>query len=179
MTKEEMFNQNINIAYKLSQSYRINYPKEYDDIRQIALMTLWQAILKYDGRGALTTFAYPCIRNAINIYIRNLNKHNNEISLSTPIDKDFEISDTITDEIDYVEEIINEIELDQVREYSKHLPIYGRDKEIWNLYCDGLSQTKIAEKTKYSQSYISRILQNLKKIIAVNYFRKESGWMNQ
>lgn len=37
MTKEEMFHNNINIAYKIANTYKINYPSEIEDIRQIAL----------------------------------------------------------------------------------------------------------------------------------------------
>lgn len=37
MTKEEMFNNNINIAYKIANTYRLNYPSEFEDIKQIAL----------------------------------------------------------------------------------------------------------------------------------------------
>ena len=34
MTKEELFNENIAIAYKLASSYKINYQEEYEDICQ-------------------------------------------------------------------------------------------------------------------------------------------------
>lgn len=37
MTKEEMFNNNVNIAYKIANTYRLNYPSEFEDLRQIAL----------------------------------------------------------------------------------------------------------------------------------------------
>lgn len=38
MTNEELFNNNIKIAYKIANKYKINYVNEYDDIKQIALM---------------------------------------------------------------------------------------------------------------------------------------------
>ena len=38
MTNEEIFNNNVNIAYKIANRYVTNYYEEKEDIRQIALM---------------------------------------------------------------------------------------------------------------------------------------------
>lgn len=75
MTNEEIFNNNVNIAYKIANRYRTNYYEEIEDIRQIALMELWRCIVNWDHVHALTTYAYLCIPNKINMYLRHVKKH--------------------------------------------------------------------------------------------------------
>ena len=41
MTKEELFNQNIKLAYYFANKWRNSYPQVIEDIMQIALMGLW------------------------------------------------------------------------------------------------------------------------------------------
>ena len=40
MTKEELFNQNMGLAYYVAQKYKTNYQDELEDIKQVALMGL-------------------------------------------------------------------------------------------------------------------------------------------
>ena len=68
MTKEEMFNKNIKLAYKIANKYRINHSNEIEDIKQIALIGLWKAVTRYNGKNTLSTFAYVVIQNEINLY---------------------------------------------------------------------------------------------------------------
>ena len=66
MTNKEIFNNNINIAYKIANKYLINYRNEYEDIKQVALLGLWKAVLTFKNGYAFSTYAYPVIQNAIN-----------------------------------------------------------------------------------------------------------------
>ena len=74
MTNEEIFNNNVNIAYKIANRYVTNYYEEIEDIQQIALMELWRCIESWDHVHALTTYAYLCIPNKINMYLRYVKK---------------------------------------------------------------------------------------------------------
>ena len=46
MTNEEMFTENIRLAYKNAQHYK-NCGIEYEDLEQICLYALWKAVLTY------------------------------------------------------------------------------------------------------------------------------------
>ena len=46
MTNEELFNKNINIAYKLAWQYK-NSGIDMEDIKQICLYALWKAVITY------------------------------------------------------------------------------------------------------------------------------------
>lgn len=86
MTNEEMFNKNINIAYKIANKYLDNYKNEYEDIKQIALLGLWKAVLTFKNTYAFSTYSYKVIFNEINHYLRNRKKaYLNEISIQNQI----------------------------------------------------------------------------------------------
>ena len=85
MTNEEMFEKNIKIAYKIANRYRINYLSEYEDIKQIALLALWKAVLTFNNTNAFSTYAYVVISNEINLYLRRNKKTEQEISINTSI----------------------------------------------------------------------------------------------
>ena len=72
MTNEEMnemFNKNVNIAYKIANRYRTNYPEEYEDIKQVALLGLWKAIQHYNPKWSLSTIEYITIFHNIKVYL--------------------------------------------------------------------------------------------------------------
>ena len=94
MTKEEMFNKNIKIAYKIANRYLTNYASEYEDIKQIALMGLWKAVSTFNNTHAFSTYAYTVISNEINYYLRTVKKHYNTISLKREV-KDLIKNETI------------------------------------------------------------------------------------
>ena len=48
MTNEEIFNDNVNIAYKIANRYRTNYYEEIEDIQQIALIELWRCVVNWE-----------------------------------------------------------------------------------------------------------------------------------
>lgn len=117
MTNEEIFEKNINIAYKIANKYLINYKDEIEDIRQIALIELWRCVQNWDHKHALTTYAYICIPGKINKYLvrKVIPAKTNNISISTPIYKDSEgndllIEDLVKNDIDYIDNIINNID---------------------------------------------------------------------
>lgn len=164
MTKEELFNKNTNIAYKICQSYRVNYPNEFEDIKQVALLGLWKACLNYDeNRGAISTYAYPIVKNHINIYVRGLRKHQNRyISFSEPITDNLTVEDIIASEIDYEEDIVDRA---YVAEVTKKIPVVFTDEReqfIFKEYINGYTQAQTAKKMNLSQPQISRLQKRVK-----------------
>ena len=122
MTNEEIFNNNINIAYKIANKYLINYSEEIDDIRQIALMELWKCVMSWDRTYSLTTYAYCCIPRRINMYLRKLKKYKNDISFNTILIEngdsrfggDLSLEDLIPDPTNYIDEAISKAHVDTV-----------------------------------------------------------------
>ena len=166
MTNEEIFEKNIMIAYKIANRYRINYFEEIEDIKQIALMELWRCIVNWDHIHALTTYAYLCIPTKINMYLRNVKKHENNLSMNIPIFNDsdgneFTLEDTIENEIDCIDDLDAQGVLDK---------IYLTDEERYliELRMRGLPQYKCAKIMKKSQPQISRDQTRIKKKIS-NY----------
>lgn len=168
MTNEEMndmFNKNINIAYKIANRYRINYPEEYEDIKQIALLGLWKAIQNYNPKWALTTIAYKTIFNNINDYLRSVKKHKeNVFSIYTVVCVDDHsektVEDLIPDDTDHINNMLSNIDIQQAFDRVNLSEI---EEEFLDLKKQGLSQREIGENLNRSQAQISRIQTNLRK----------------
>lgn len=114
MTNEEMFNNNIKIAYKIASKYKINYLKEYEDIKQIALMALWKAVIKFNYKNAFSTFAYVVISNEINCYLRENKNNKFNISINTEIYENLTIFDVIEEKENSIEKIEETIEKEKI-----------------------------------------------------------------
>lgn len=159
MTNEEIFQENIDIAYKLANQYLKSYPKEIDDIRQVALMELWRCIQNWDHLHALTTYAYICIPNKINMYLRYVKKHNKRnISLNTPVyrsdNNDIFLEDIIEDPDNNIEILIDVLNMEGVVD---NIDITDIEKQVIDLKKKGLSQYSIGNILHLSQPQISRI----------------------
>ena len=167
MTNEEIFNDNVNIAYKIANRYMTNYYEEIEDIRQIALMELWRCIENWDHVHTLTTYAYLCIPNKINMYLRHVRKHKKNISINTIIHSDGDSNDqTILDLIEDPDDCIFRL-LDDINAEGVLNKIYLTEKErrVINLRMEGFSQTKVGQIMNLSQAQISRIQIKIKKKI--------------
>ncbi len=167
MTKEELFNENIAIAYKLASSYKINYQEEYEDICQIALEELWKCCLNYDGIHSLTTYAYYCIPRKINYYLRSVKKHKEkDISINMPIGysekTQIYLEDTIPSDIDIETEVLDGMDLDIIKEMVEKLYIPDYMKKMFYLYLNGKTQYDIAKEFNCTQPSVSRIISKAK-----------------
>lgn len=167
MTNEEMnqlFNENTKIAYKIANQYRTNYPDEYEDIKQIALLGLWKAVQNYNPKWALSTIAYKIIFNNINYYLRSVKKHReHDFSINTIIcydDKsDLTIEDLIEDDEDHIDNLLQKMCIQQSFDKMNFSEI---EEKFINLKKQGLSQKEIGEKLNRSQAQISRIQKKLR-----------------
>lgn len=115
MTNEELFLNNIKLAYKVASRYLINYSSEYEDIKQVALLGLWKAVLTYKKTCAISTYAYRVITNEINYYLRKTKKHNRNISINEEIGDNITIGDTLQDENDCITKFENEKEYEMLQ----------------------------------------------------------------
>ena len=159
MTNEEIFNNNVNIAYKIANRYRTNYYEEIEDIRQIALMELWRCIKSWDHVHALTTYAYLCIPNKINMYLRHIRKHEKNISIDTIVHSDGDgnnqtILDLIEDPDDCIFRLLDDINAEGV---LNNIYLTEKEKQVIYLRMEGFSQEQVGEIINLSQTQISRI----------------------
>lgn len=164
MTKEELFNKNTNIAYKLAWGYYKNYSREIEDIKQVALMGLWKACLKYDENiAAFSTYAYPIIKNHINIYVRGLRKHENRyISFNEPVTDNLTVEDQIAVDFDYEEDIVDRAYVAEVKEKIPFIFRDEREQLVFHHYINGKPQRETANIMNVSQPQISRIQKRVK-----------------
>ena len=171
MTNEEIFNDNVNIAYKIANRYVTNYYEEIEDIRQIALMELWRCVESWDHVHALTTYAYLCIPNKINMYLRHVRKHEKDISIDTVVHSDGDgnnqtILDLIEDPDDCIFRLLDDINAEGV---LNNIYLTEKEKRVIYLRMEGFNQAQIGVIINLSQAQISRIeksaITNIKKLI--------------
>lgn len=169
MSNEELFNKNINIAYKIANRYKINYPNELEDITQIALMSLWKCVLNYNNKYELSTYAYTVIPSQINMYLRHIRKHEKNISINTIVcdddAKSLTLEDILDDKNDYVDNIINKINFENI---FKDIEMNNRERKIIILRLNGYTQSKMTNILNITQGQISIIEKELRKKIS-NY----------
>lgn len=176
MTNEEIFNNNVNIAYKIANRYVTNYYEEIEDIRQIALMELWRCITNWDHVHALTTYAYLCIPNKINMYLRHVRRHEKNISINTVIHSDGNsnnqtILDLIEDPDDCIFRLLDDINAERV---LNNIYLTEKEKQVINLRMEGFSQAQIGVIINLSQAQISRIKTKIKNKISEYIDGKET-----
>ncbi len=160
MTREELFIDYTNLAYKIANKYVGVYPNEREDIYQVALMGLWKATEHFDeNRGyAFSTFATRVITNEIFIYFRHLKKNSNTKSIYTPIADNLCVEDVLKDENDYIEEVEECIDLIRVKEIvDKELEQKTMNTKIIQLLMSGYTQGEVAKIIGVTQPHISRI----------------------
>ena len=176
MTNEEIFNDNVNIAYKIANRYMTNYYEEIEDIRQIALMELWRCVENWDHAHALTTYAYSCIQNKINMYLRHIRKHEKNISINTVVHSDRNgndqtILDLIKDPDDCIFRLLDDINAERA---LNNTILNNNEKRVLQLRMIGLSQKECGEIMELSQCQISRIQKKIKNKINKYIDRKEN-----
>lgn len=167
MTKDEMFNKNIKLAYKIANKYRLNHNEEFEDIKQIALMGLWKAVTHYNGKNALSTFAYVVIQNEINYYLRKANKVTKAISINTEIKDNLTIESILQTE-DSIEKILDYIEQEEIKQVLNEIleSESKTNKQIYEMHRQGYKQNPISVATGTSQANVSRTISKINKKVS-------------
>lgn len=167
MTNEEMFNKNINIAYKIANRYLVNYANEYEDIKQVALMGLWKAVLTFNDTHAFSTYAYTVISNEINMYLRTIKKNNSTISLKQEVKENITLEDILADKNNYIEKLENSLDIENYIVQIKNSKLKEKEKIVFELSLRGYKQDKIAKIIGCSQPQVSRLIKKLRKRISL------------
>lgn len=153
-TREELFNNSLKTAYSLSLSFKdCAEHKGYtlDDVRQAALISLWQATKEFDStRGAkFNTFAYRAMRN--DLVDLNQDKARYYPKDLLPITefmngRSYEINSTIE---------ANDL-------FKKISCILNKDQlELLKMYIEGMSHSEIGKYMGTSQQNISARLKTI------------------
>ena len=167
MTNEEMFNKNTNIAYKIANRYLVNYANEYEDIKQVALMGLWKAVLTFNDTHAFSTYAYTVISNEINMYLRTIKKNNSTISLKQEVKENITLEDILADKNNYIEKLENNLDIENYISQIRNSKLKGKEKTVFELTLKGYKQRQIAKITGCSQPQVSRLIKKLRKRISL------------
>lgn len=162
MTKEEMFNKNIKIAYKLANRYLTNYASEYEDIKQIALTGLWKAVSTFDNTHVFSTYAYTVISNEINYYLRTVKKHYNTISLKQEVKENITLEDILADKNNYIEKLENSLAIENYISQTRNSKLKEQEKIVFELTLKGYKQRQIAKIIGCSQAEVSRKIRKLR-----------------
>ncbi len=152
---EDLFEKNIPYALKIAHSYS-NWIYEREDIEQLALIGLWQAVETYDGVRTFSYYARTCIVNSINLYLKKLRKLPKTVSIHKPITDDDKITieDVLPDEINNIEELESNLfsnEILSAIENERHRNVIKR------LVIEKEKEACIARELKVSRQRISGI----------------------
>ena len=142
MTTEEMFKKNIGLAYKIARKYLFNHSYEIEDIKQVALIGLWKAVLTFKNTHTFSAYAYTVISNEINLYLRKNKKREQEISINTKInDDELTIEDMLQDE----NNVGQALENTEIWILMKEVDFTKREKEVYDLLKKDYKQTQISK----------------------------------
>ncbi|MDD3853764.1 MAG: sigma-70 family RNA polymerase sigma factor, partial [Syntrophomonadaceae bacterium] len=150
--------------------------EDMEDLISIGTIGLIKAIKTFnDERGVrLATYAARCVENEVLMYLRNIKKLKQEVSIYEPIGYDKEgneisLIDVLTTDNEIVEIVEARIQEEKIRENMGVLS--RREQQViemrYGLF-SGLKETQreIARKLGISRSYVSRIEKRaLKKLI--------------
>lgn len=158
--QEKLVIENEKLVYYAVKNFQINYPEEFKDIICIGKIGLIKAALNFDASKSnkFSTYAIPSIKNEVLMYLRNLKKKRNTISL-----------EELEDMIPNVGKNFLEIQIDReecIDSISIILNVLKPMHRIVILYdISGLKQLDISNILNISRSYVSRIRNNAVKVI--------------
>lgn len=140
--QEQLFQQHLDLVYFAMWKYYPTFAKD-EDLKQEALLGLWQACLTYDeSKSKFSTYAVSCMLNKMKVWLRDRSKHPDTVSLSTPIggyeEEGMTLEDTIEDPVISID--VGYLDLKNFIE-----SLSPRDQQIVKLRIQGLKQIQIAQ----------------------------------
>lgn len=148
--------ENHNLIYSFLMNKKLNFEEYYD----IVAIGFCKAVKAYEpSRGPFSTYAYSCMMNEVKMHWRKTEQRSQKygvvlISLNEPI---IGIEDlTVKDTLPHPESVESLLKYERYLEIINSLP--PPMDEVVNLSIQGYSQSEIAQKMGYSQSYVSRLL---------------------
>lgn len=158
MTNEELFNENIKLAYYMAKKYS-NVKIEKEDLIQIALLGLWKAAKSYNSdKVKFNSYAGKVIQNEINYELRK--KRISTISLNDTVTNTERIciEDLIPDKKDMLNEIENKELVQQIKQKAKN----DTERRIIDAYLSGKKVKQIAKELGVSRQWIYYKTQKIK-----------------
>lgn len=150
------------VPYILRRYPKSEQTKLYrEDLLSEGYVGLIKAAQAYEAERGLrfSTFAYRCIQNQMSHYLRQLNKFSGkEHLLSAPVFQDsdrFGYEEILPDETDYAGIIAEKVD-------AQAVALSEREVKILKSRLRGYTQTEIAVELGIKQSYVSRLLKNIK-----------------
>lgn len=159
-TAEELLKENTHLVHFVMRRQFPSLAGD-QDIAQEGLIGLWRASLKYDGREGVkfSTFAIPCIRNAILMELRKRRRLPNSVSFDAPLggddDDTFSLSDVLSDPAAAAFEA-NIFTDDFIQR------LHPKDRQLVELRMAGLKQSTIGDAIGISQVMVSRRLRKIR-----------------
>ena len=140
--QEQLFQQHLDLVYFAMWKYYPTFAKD-EDLKQEALMGLWQACLTYDeSKSKFSTYAVSCMLNKMKVWLRDRSKHPDTVSLNSPVggyeEEGLTLEDTIEDPVPAIDEGYIDLK-DFLASLSE------RDQKIVKLRMQGLTQKQIAQ----------------------------------
>lgn len=183
MTREELFKNNIEIAFKIANKYAKSYSREKEDLHQEALIGLWKATEHFDeNRGyAFSTFAGEVIKNEIFMYFRRLRKNGNPISLYTPIADNLCIENVLKEEKDCIQELEEIIELNRKKDFVNLQINKKPDKtqyKILKLLMEGCTVKEVSIKLGVAVAHVYSAKHYASKTLKKLYAKEKEGAIN-
>lgn len=95
--QQKLVEDNLKLVYSVIHKCYPTYSCD-EDLAQCGMLGLCRAAMNWDStKSTFGTYAFQCIKNAIGKEFRIRNKHNQCVSLDTPIAEDLTIGDMIAD----------------------------------------------------------------------------------
>jgi RNA polymerase sigma factor (sigma-70 family) len=153
---EELAKLNEYVIWKNYNKWKTKF--EYEDLKQICLMAMWQAYLNYDiSKG-------KCFGTVADVYMfytlskeyRANKRHNVKgISLEEEFKEGLFAKDTVASHINYIDEF-------ETNEYINKL-LSDRERTVLKLLSENYTQKQIAKALNTVQCSISRVLERVRK----------------
>lgn len=140
--QEQLFYKNLELAYFTLWKHYPTFAQD-EDLKQEALLGLWQACLSYDQQKSMfSTYASHCIHNRLRVWFRERSKHPDTVSLNNLVsgyeEEGLTLEDTIEDPVPAIDEGYIDLK-DFLASLSE------RDQKIVKLRMQGLTQKQIAQ----------------------------------
>ena len=146
---------------------------EKEELLSVGIIGLIKAVDTFDvsKNYKFITYAITCIDNELKMFIRNMKKSPNALSLENNIHMDDEsdktLNDILSDGSNFVEDIIKKEEYEIIDKIVDRLPL--KEKVIIKMYFgfDGkrYNQQELSKLCNVSQSYMSKIIRKILKRI--------------
>ena len=173
--KSKLVEHNLRLVVYIARKFD-NTGVDADDLISVGTIGLIKAInsFKTDKNIKLATYASRCIENEILMYLRRMVRLKSEVSFDEPLNTDWEgnellLSDILGTDSDTVyKDIETSVEKQLLRDALKKLP--EREQKIMYMRFglaghEEMTQKDVADLLGISQSYISRLKNEMSKLV--------------